>query len=56
MKYDKVELGRIQIYQLSYLEKNMTHLIETMESDYSDDPEVIKAAEKLMAKLMADLK
>ena len=33
----------------------MTHLIETMESDYSDDPEVIKAAEKLMAKLMADL-
>ncbi len=31
--------------------KNMTHLIETMESDYSDDPEVIKAAEKLMADL-----
>ena len=44
-------LGRIQICQLSYLEKNMTHLIETMESDYSDDPEVIKAAEKLMADL-----
>ena len=44
-------LGRIQIYQLSYLEKNMTHLSETMESDYSDDSEVIKAAEKLMADL-----
>ncbi len=29
----------------------MTNLIETMESDYSDDPEVIKAAEKLMADL-----
>ncbi len=51
LEYDKVELGRIQICQLSYLEKNMTHLIETMESDYSDDPEVIKAAEKLMADL-----
>ena len=44
-------LGRIQICQLSYLEKNMTHLIETVESDYSDDPEVIKAVEKLMADL-----
>ncbi len=31
--------------------KNMTHLIETVESDYSDDPEVIKAVEKLMADL-----
>ena len=44
-------LGRIQICQLSYLEKNMPHLIETVESDYSDDPEVIKAVEKLMADL-----
>ena len=44
-------LGRPQICQLSYLEKNMTHLSETMESDYSDDSEVIKAAEKLMADL-----